>query len=233
MHNRTAFVDDPALAREFNSGDVVRKSGIRDFVLSPYAGRVLYSNADTGKVQVQWPWGVEEESASGLVRDISGDYAPPVVLDQSYSTWESSRNVNGKDVVEADAKWRSSLASRLVDTYEERTKPIWREACLSWHNAENEVDAFVRISSQLASTFGHEAVRITVANLYGLGQRLAIYWADPKRRYKTTQKERASGIIYCPRCKGQLKPRIYRQGRKIFQCKACGFSIFPTDIKHK
>ena len=100
---RTAFVDDKLFAREFNSGDVVRKSGIRDLVLTPYVGRVIYSNADTGKIQVQWPWGVIEEVASELIHDTSGYFAPPS-MDQSYSTWESSRNVNSPEVVKADEK---------------------------------------------------------------------------------------------------------------------------------
>src|SRR5688572_460220 len=83
---RIAFVDEVAASAAFSSGDVVRKTSMRDFVLSPYAGRVLYSSPKTGKVMVQWPWGSEQESPHELVKDLSGDYAPPI-HNSSYSTW--------------------------------------------------------------------------------------------------------------------------------------------------
>ncbi len=228
MH-RTAFVDDQLIARDFNTGDVVRKAGIRDFVLTPYVGRVLYSNTDTGKVEVQWPWGAEIETASELIRDAS-NYYPPTGADQSYSTWEQSRNVNSPAVVKADEKWRKSLAARVVHRYEERTIPLWRAACEAWHCGMPEVDAFVGMASAFGQEYGDDAVRITVANLYELGRRLAIYWKDQKRRYKVTQQEKASGKVSCPRCKGVMKPRTYRQGRRVMLCKTCGFTIHPKDL---
>lgn len=213
MH-RIAFVDDQLAARDFNTGDVVRRTGIRDFVLTPYVGRVLYSNVDTGKVSVQWPWGVEIEAASELIKDKS-NYYPPPSFDQSYSTWEQSRK---------------SLAARVVDRYEEATKPLWRAACEAWHCGMPEVEAFVKMAAVFGHKFGEDAVRITVANLYELGRRIAIYWKDTKRRYKVTQREKESGIICCPRCKGLMKPRVYRQGRRVLLCKTCGFVIHPKDV---
>jgi len=226
---RTAFVDDQLYAREFNTGDVVRKAGLRDFVLTPYVGRVLYSNVDTGKVHVQWPWGAIEEPATELIKDASTFYPPPV-MDQSYSTWEGSRNVNSPEVVKADDKWRSSLASRITQKYEERTLPLYRAACEAWHCEMPEIEAYVKMAAVFGPEFGDDAVRITIANLYGLGRQVAIYWKDSKRRYKITQKEKASGKISCPRCKAMMKPRVYRQGRKVLQCDGCGFSIHPKDL---
>lgn len=226
---RTAFVDDQLIARDFNTGDVVRKSGLRDFVLSPYVGRVLYSNTDTGKVEVQWPWGAEVETASELIKDTS-NYFGATQADQSYSTWEGSRNINSPAVQKADEKWRKSLASRVAVAYEEKTLPLWRAACEAWHCGMDEVETFFRMSSVFGPEYGQEAVRVTVSNLYELGRRLAIYWKDGKRRYKVTQKEKSSGKIVCPRCKGMLKPRVYRAGRRVLQCLKCGFSIHPKDI---
>ncbi len=227
---RTAFVDDCLIAREFKSGDIVRKAGYRDFVLSPYVGRVIYSSPDSGKVHVQFPWGAEEVPASELVIDRSESFQPPLAADQSYSTHEMSRNINSPEVVKADDKWRKSLASQIVDGYEHYTLPIWRAACEAWFCEMPEVEAFQKMSAIFGPRYGQEAVRLTVANLYELGRRLAIYWKNPKRRYKTTQKEKSSGKLGCPRCHGELKPRVYRHGGRVMLCKGCGFVINPRDI---
>ena len=233
---RTAFVDDQLIARDFNTGDVVRKAGIRDFVLSPYVGRVLYSNVDTGKIQVQWPWGAEIETASELIRDTS-NYFAPTQADQSYLTWEGSRNFNTKESQKADAKWRKSLAAQAIEKYEIKTLPLWRAACEAWHCGMGEVETFFRMSSVFGPEYGQDAVRLTVANLYELGSRLAIYWKNNKRKYRTTQTEQSNGKFVCPRCKGLLKPRVHTRGRRVLQCsvrpdgsKGCGFSIDPRDI---
>lgn len=227
---RKAFIDDQLAARQFNTGETVRKSGLRDLMLSPYAGRVLYSNADTGIVQVQWPWGVELEFASELVRDVSFTVQPPD-FDQSYSTWESSRNVNDPATVKADAEWRRKLSSEIVALYERRTMPVYRAACKAMHEGLSEVEAFMSIAGQLGDEFGSDAVRITVSNLWETGRRMAIYWVDPKRQYRVTKKEKNSGVLNCPRCKGVLKPRVYRQGKRVLSCRGCGFTISPKDVK--
>ena len=230
MIKRTAFVDERIMAGGFATGDVVRKTGLRDLLLSPYVGRVLYSNPETGKVAVQWPWGSEQESPVELVKDTSKDYVPPVGVDQSYSTWESSRHTHDEGTNESDSKWRKSVASSVVIRYEQRTLPIWRAACKAWHHGLEEFDAFKRINASLGADYGDDAIRITVANLYELGRRLAIYWGNKKRQYRVTQREKSSGATFCPRCKFKLKPRVFRQGQRVLQCKNCGFSIHPEDL---
>ncbi len=230
MRSFVSFVDEKLLATDFGTGDVVRKSGTRDFVLSPYAGRVLYSNTDTGKVQVQWPWGVELESPSELIRQAGEPITIPTSIDQSYSTWESERFKDGKEVEKADNKWRKSLASKVFDSYEQKTLPLYRAACEAWHLGMPEVETFVRMSSAFSADFSTDAIRLTVSNLYESGRRLAIYWKDKKRRYKTTQQEKDSKNLSCPRCKSFLRPRVYRQGRRLLNCKQCGFCIAPKDL---
>jgi hypothetical protein len=227
---RTAFVDDRLVAREFNTDDVVRKPGQVGHFMSPYVGRVLYSNYATGIVSVQWPWGQEQERASELIRDMSGDFLPPS-CDQGYSTWESSRNINSDAVVKADEKWRNSLASKIVARYEDYTMPVYRAACKAAHFGLDEIEAYNRIAFALADIYGDDTVRRTIANLYETGRRLAIYWKDSKRRYRVTQKEKASGTLYCPRCGGILKPRVYRAGQRVMLCSGCGFSIHPRDLR--
>ena len=235
---RTAFVDDCLMAREFTPGDFVRKSSNREFSLSPYIGRVLYSNTDTGKVSVQWNWGVESESASDLIMDTNSGYSSPLMLDQSYSTWEKTQWSTQAE------RGRKATASDIVQDFERATLPLWRAACSEWHRGTNEIVALFRLSSEFEKEFGFDTVRRTVSNLYSEGRRLAIYWKDSKRRYRTTQKEKSSGKLKCPRCGGILKPIVYRHGNKIFQCRGtpkagdtdksnggCGFSVHPADVK--
>ena len=230
---RLAFVDDQLIAREFKSGDVVRKSGINDFVLSPYVGRVIYSSPDSGKVHVQWPWGAEETPASELIIDRSETLQPPMMADQSYSTHEMSRNINSPEVVKADAKWRKSLSSEIVARYEQYTMPLWRAACEAWHCQMPEIEAFQKMSVVFSPRYGSEAVRLTIANLYEYGRRIGLYWRDHKRKYKTTQREKTTNTLNCPRCKGVLKPRVYKHGGKVMLCKGCGWAINPSDIVRK
>lgn len=243
MRSVRAFVDEVAMARGFATGDVVRKTGLRDLLLSPYVGRVLYSDLATGKVSVQWPWGEQQESPVELVKDVSKDFIPPEGVDQGYSTWEKSRWTAGKEVEKADAKWRKSLAGRVAHKwlhgtvaqrvaaeYERRTLPMWRSACKAWHDGHDEFKAFRHVASVHAEEFGYPAVEITVGNLYELGRRLALYWKDSNRRYRVTQKEKSSGKVACPRCKNTLKPHVYRQGQRVLTCRTCGFTIHPEDL---
>lgn len=229
MRQITAFSDAAFLARDFVTGDVVRKAGLHEFTWSPYVGRVIYVNAEQGTVSVQWPWGVEQESPLYLTKDASGDFVPPGI-DQSYSTYELSRYSDGEAVVKEDEKWRKSLAASVADEYERRTLPVWREACRQWHSGADEVSAYMALASKMGPEYGDDAVRLTVSNLYGLAGRIAIYWRDKKRRYKVTQQEKDSKKLACPRCRGLLRPRVYRQGRKFLLCKDCGFSIHPKDL---
>ncbi len=228
---RKAFVDDQLAARQFNTGEAVRKAGLRGFRLSPYVGRVLYSNVNTGVVQVQWPWGAELEFATELVHDVSYHVLPPT-YDQAYSTWESAQNINSPDVVEQDEKWRKSLASRILEGYEAHTMPVYRAACEAMHNGLGELEAFSSMAS-LSSSFGTDAVRRTIANLYGAARRMAIYWVDPKRQYRVTRKEKNAGILNCPYCQTVMKPRKFRQNQRILQCRACGFSISNKDLRYR
>jgi len=105
MKTRIAFVDDMQAAKDFATGDAVRRMGYREMLPGPFAGRVIYSNPRTGKVHVQWPWGDEEEPATELVRDLSGDVAVNSALDSLYPTWESSRLINDSITQKSNKKW--------------------------------------------------------------------------------------------------------------------------------
>lgn len=229
MRQTVAFIDAVLFIRDFVTDDFVRKTTHKDTFMTPYTGRVLYSNPVTGRVYVQWPWGAEQESPMDLIHDVSGTYLPPS-MDQCPQTWEAARWVDGEAKSKEDKKWRKSLSTVLVDKYEEKTLPIWRDACRLSYDGADEVSAYVTLASKFSNDFGDDAVRLTVSNLWELGRRLAIYWKDKKRRYKVTQQEKTTQKLACPRCRSFLRPRTYRQGRRFLLCKSCGFSISPQDL---
>src|ERR1700754_1595782 len=96
MITKTAFVDEQIAAREFHTGDIVRIPGDRETVLSPYVGRVLFSNPALGTVHVQWPWGDEVEMATRLVRTEEALFSAPS-FDTSLSTLEQAQWTETKD----------------------------------------------------------------------------------------------------------------------------------------
>lgn len=257
MSIRLAFVDDMQAAKDFATGDIVRRMGYRELLPGPFAGRVIYSNPRTGKVHVQWPWGAEEEPATELIRDLSGDVAVNAALDQIYTTWESARHTNGeaaqksqeewfKSLLKEDPKWKKQLAStgfslgeaaslmNIVSLYEEKTKPIWRSACKAWYGGMSEVEAFTHLSSMYENIFSLDSVRVTVSNLYESAKnpspKYALYWKDSGRKYKVTKKEKSNGVLYCPACRGKMRAKTYRKQKKCLQCTDCGFSISPKDL---
>lgn len=235
MLRRTAFVDDVAAAKDFKSGDTVRKTDFRGFLPSPYAGRVVFVDYRNGTVQVQWPWGSEQEYPTELIRDTSGTVMPPEKLDQTYSTWAESRFRNDEIALKADKKWSKKLVASVAASYEASTLPVWRLACKAHHDGVDEITAYVVLAARFSDEFGDDAVRLTVSNLYAapeaLASRIALYWKDKGRRYKVTQREKRVGHIRCPRCSTDgMKQRTYRANKKVLTCPKCGFSISPKDL---
>jgi len=232
MNTRFAFVDEVLYSKEFNTGDCVRKTGLRDFVLTPYAGRVLYSDTDTGVVVVQWPWGAENNYPSELVIDKSGDFGTPN-MDQSYSTWESTRYKDDPDTLKNDVKWRKSLASDISEEFSRLTLPIYKAACKAWYQELPEMEVLVTLSSIYSPKYGFEPVRKSVDDVYSSGRRIAIYWGSSNRKYRVTQSEMVTGKYKCPRCGNGLKPRTFRHLKRLMSCggpSGCGFSIHNKDL---
>jgi predicted RNA-binding Zn-ribbon protein involved in translation (DUF1610 family) len=222
-----AFVDERALARNFKTGDVVQKASLRDLLPAPYYGRVLFANAETGVVTVQWPWGAEQEYPSTLNPVLAKDVKNILDLNQWYSNWDAAKHGMYGD--EPDPGY-SALSARVASLYEQKTLPMWRVACKLMHYGFDEIEAFKVVSKEFSDEFGPDAVRRTVANLYEASRRMAVYWNDPKRKYRVTRRERETGVFTCPRCKGTLRPRTFRQNQKVLSCRACGFTIHPEDL---
>ncbi len=229
MH-RTAFVDDKLYAAEFRTGDSVRKSNIREFILTPFVGRVLFSNTDVGKVHVQWPWGAEQEDPTMLVRVATPENHPPEMIDTAYSTWEKSRFTGDASTEKEDKKWRSSLASEIVKDYAKHAKPVVSSAQYAVYSGLSEESAKSRIATIFRKTHGSAEVDQIVGDVFEGARRYAIYWRDSMRKYKATKREVSTGHLTCPRCASTLKPRTYRHGQTIKQCRNCGFSISDEDI---
>ncbi len=222
-----AFVDERALARNFKTGDVVQKASLRELLPAPYYGRVLFANAETGVVTVQWPWGAEQEYPSMLNPVLAKEVKSILDLNQWYSSWDAARHGMYGD--EPDPGY-SALSSKIAAAFEHKTLPLWRAACKLMHHGASEIEAFQSLSAEFGGEFGSDTVRRTAANLYETARRMAVYWHDSKRRYRVTRKERSSGMYTCPRCKSILKPRVFRQNQKVLACRGCGFTIHPEDL---
>lgn len=208
-------MDDRLFARQFSPGDTVRIVGDLGSFLSPFPGRVVYSNVETGKVSVEFPWGNEICSSSMLVKSESPDLVAPV-YDTSYSTYEKARY----------------SSANLVRRYEERTLPLYRLACRNAFRGMSAADSCLDILRTAGSIFSADEIRRTVSNLMEQGRRLAIYRKDNLRRYKVTRSEKNLGVLFCPRCREKMKPRTHRQGQRILLCRMCGFCISPEDLIH-
>ncbi len=230
MHTKTAFVDDVLMAREFRAGDFVRRTNYRSILVTPFVGRVVYSNTNTGVVMVQWPYGAVLEPPTELIKVGSLDFLPPLELDQAYSTYEKSLYSGTESKSKDDAKWRKSVASSIVSDFESLTMPVYRAACAAMNDGLNEVDAFVRLSSEFGDEYGFDTVKRTVSNLYSAGRRYALYWKESQRKYRRSRGETASGSYNCPRCKTGMTKRRYTHKADIRQCNACGFAIRGEDI---
>lgn len=241
MRHIRSFVDERMVARDFHTGDPVRKAGARGLCLSPYVGRVVYSNTELGTVQVQWPWGSEQETPSELVRlSKESEFLAPE-FDDSPNTWERSRHEDGKAVSKLNKAWLKKISSavRSDDTnpvlasFENSNLPIKIAAFKAWHRESSEIEASMSIASHFSDSHTIDVVNQVVASVFADGHRLSIYWKDKKRQYKTTRREETSKVYSCPRCKGSLKPRTYRHADRILLCRSCGFSIHPGDLLRK
>ncbi len=231
MTGRFSFVDDQKAARGFSTDDIVKKPGNRGIWVSPYSGVVVFSNTKTGVVQVQWPWGVENEQASELInlgKDAALSSLYKEQYDTGYSTYERGVHSDSKEDLKKDEEYRKSISS-IINKFEDKTYPVYLAACKAMHDGLDPISAFTRLS-KFSQYYGSNAVITTISNLYNKAERIAIYWKDSKRRYRTTRKEKSSGKYSCPRCREMLKPRVYRQGRSVLLCKNCGFTIHPKDL---
>lgn len=225
---RYAFVDDRLYAKEFRTNDCVRKTGLRDFVLTPYAGRVLYSNPDTGVVVVQWPWGAENNTPTELVHDKSGDWGLPM-LDQSYKTWESERYSGTEVSSQADSRWRKSLAATVHNDYLRSVKPLYVACSRLVYDSISETQA-PHYLSNYRSRYGSTVINEVVKDVYSEAKRIAIKYTKSTNKYSVTAEEMEAGLS-CPRCstsmggQGQIK-------KVMIQCPACGFTALMQTLQY-
>lgn len=230
MKSHVAFVDDVLMSREFRTGDFVRRANTRNLLLTPFVGRVIYSNTNTGVVMVQWPYGPVLEPPTELVKVGSIDFIPPLELDQTYSTYERSLYSGNAKKEKEYSKWRKSLASSIVSEFESNTMPVYKMACEAMGSGLSEVECFTKVSSELGSQYGFDVVKRTVSNLYNQGRRLALYWRASERKYKASKREVASGSYICPKCHSAMKKTRFSHRQDLKQCYDCGFAILNADI---
>ncbi len=225
---RLAFVDDRLYAKEFRTNECVRKTGLRDFVLTPYAGRVLYSNPDTGVVVVQWPWGAENNTPTELVHDKSGDFGLPM-LDQSYKTWESARYTSTPESNKTDAKWRKSLASDIHLDYQDKIKPLYVSISKLVYNNVPEKTA-PKYLGRFASKLGDYVVEEAISDVYTEARRIAFKYQKSTNKYMVSPVELEQGLS-CPRCFCGIDDSG-RKKRVMIQCPSCGFTALMETLQY-
>lgn len=207
------MIDDRLLSKQFSTGDIVRVTSDSGTFLSPFPGRVLYSNHESGVVVVQFPWGVEHAAASSLLIDYTEDYSAPV-SDTSYSTWEKARY--------SHQIARKYMSGTII--------PLYRLACRNSYLGMTEMQSFADLQDKVGSIFTVDEIRGVVSSLMQAGRKLAIYRKEIGRKYKRTQSELQSGVSKCPRCKDSLHSRRSRQDEVVLICRSCGFCISPEDL---
>jgi hypothetical protein len=229
---RVAFVDDQLLCKDFKADDSVRKTSLRDYILTPYVGKVLFSNERIGKVAVKWPWGIESESPAELVKVVDANFVANESVD-SYDTHESaSANRTKFKKTSSDRKlsFADASAKEMRNEFETLNKPVYIAAAKSIHDGKSEIQARHDLVWKFAKDFGYDAVNDIVNDVYGQGYRLAIYWKASQRKYQLTKSEISSGKMNCPRCRKAMGKVRYKHQTSLSQCKRCGFAITHEDI---
>lgn len=214
---RTAYVDNRLLARQFKTGDVVRKTDLIDTFAIPYVGRVIYSNPLTGHVTVQWPWGAEQATPADLLKDISNDIEAPLFFDD-YSSYDKAMMMN------------APMAHKIASSYNKCVSKCYSCTCKAIHygaGPEESLNVFKRLSSVLDDE--------TKSHLYNQlfnKDRMALYYKSSPRKYQMSKGEEQRKFASCPKCKSMMRPAKISKNSHVFRCSnvECKFMIHPEDV---
>lgn len=215
--DRTAYVDNRYLAKQFKTGDVVRKTDLIDTFASAYVGRVIYSNPLTGVITIQWPWGAEQATPADIIKDQSNDIEAPLYFDD-YSSYDKSSMMH------------TSIAQRVAAKYASCAKTCYSCTCKAIHyGASKEValEVFNRLSASLAAE-----TRDILYNRIFTDKRVALYYKSSPRKYQMSKGEEKRRTAACPKCKSVMRPAKISKNAHVFRCSnsECKFMIHPEDV---
>ena len=214
---RTAYVDNRLLARQFKSGDVVRKTDLIDTFAIPYVGRVIYSNPLTGHVMVQWPWGAEQATPADLLKDTSNDIEAPLFFDD-YSSYDKAMIMN------------VPMAQKIASKYNKCISRCYSCTCKAIHYGAGP-DESVKVFERLAAGLDEEVKSVLFNRLFNKS-RLALYYKSSPRKYQMTRGEEMRKNASCPKCKSVMRPAKVSKNAHVFRCSnvECKFMIHPEDV---
>lgn len=215
--NRTAYIDNQYLARQFSTGDTVRKTDLIDTFALPYVGRVIYSNPSTGHVMVQWPWGAEQSTAVELIKDTSGDVEAPVYFDD-YCTYEKAVHIS------------TPIAKRVAARYAACAQKCHSCTCKAIHYGAGKEEA-LRVFNHLASVLDSKTANAIHRRIFGT-DRVALYYKSSPRKYQMSKREEESRYPLCPKCKCTMRPAKVSKVIHVYRCTGpeCRFMIHPEDV---
>lgn len=213
---RQSFIDYQALARQFQTGEIVRK--IEPVGGKAYAsfleGRVEAVLAGIGFVDVAFPWGTERVSPDMLVRVEKG----PAVAGDFLDSYDRRKGGG------------TTLLARVASSYTNAVGHLYETALLMRQAGVTEMDAYMKISSRWMGGYGEGVIREAVAYAYEPAYKTAIYWKAKGRQYVPSRSELESGNIECPRCKVTMGRTVYKKRTKLYACPECLFLIKPCDL---
>jgi len=216
-HHKNSYIDHQALAAQFTVGEFVRKvDAVRGKEFANFLeGRVEAVLKGIGFVDVAFPWGTDRMSPDLLVRVNKS----PAVAGDFLDSYDRRKGGYGTEPIERVASAYSNHTAHLKET-------AWRmrEAGIQ------EMDAYLKMAATFSDTLGDGPVREAISFVYEPSRRVAIYWKQKGRQYVTTQAERESGNLGCPRCKTQMGRTIYQKRTKLYACPECLFLIQPCDL---
>lgn len=215
--DRTAYVDNRYLAKQYKTGDSVRKTDLIDTFANAYVGRVIYSNPLTGIVYVQWPWGAEQATPADLIKDVSQDVEGPLFFDDysSYDKWSMTQ---------------TDIAKRVAARYASCAQKCYSCTCKAIHyGASKEValEVFERLASGLAAD-----TRSSIYDRIFSDKRVALYYKSSPRKYQMSKGEEQRRTAACPKCKNVMRPAKISKNAHVFRCTnaECKFMIHPEDV---
>lgn len=214
---KTSYVDYQALAAQFKVGERVRKvDPVRGREFPNFLeGRVEAVLSSIGFVDVAFPWGTDRMSPDLLMK-VEGT---PAVYSDFLDSYDRRKSASAPPLYKVVAALFARHAGTLYETAL-RMREVGIE----------EMDAYSKMATRYASTYGDDVVREAVQFAYDVNEKVAIYWKARGRQYVPTKQERETGVLFCPRCKCEMGRTVYKKRTKLYACGECLFLIKPGDL---
>jgi ferritin len=96
------------------------------------------------------------------------------------------------------------------------------------HGIETPISGGFGIMQQIVKTQRDEMLQESQSGnpkVAGMHSRRAMYWCNPARTYRMTQREVLDDTVICPKCKQALELEPYTKSEKMYRCPECSFKV--------